>query len=133
MAVGFQADAARQRVVVIVQPGARWTKFHAVVRAELLANPEWADWHWIVVDNGPMEDVDVPEMVETGNVFRSLTRKPAIQTYTVTVVADRHFGLWAPVIDRFYGGRRHLWSDSLEAAIALLDRQVEADRLSKKA
>lgn len=133
MSVTFKTDPARRWVVVTVHPGARWVKFHVAIRAELHANPEWADWHWIIVDRGPMDDVDVPAMVETGNLFCSLTRKPDIQTYTVTVVADRHFGLWAPVLDRFYGGRRHLSSDTLEAAIALLERHVEADKAAKTA
>jgi hypothetical protein len=127
MSVRFDADPARQWVVVTVLPGVRWVSFHADVRAKLHANPEWADWHWIVVDQGPMDDVDVPAMVETGKVFCSLIRRPGVQTYTVTVVADPHFGLWAPVIDNFYGGRRHLWSGSLEDAITLLERCVVAD------
>ena len=131
MSVIFVADSALERVVVTVQPDVHWARFHATVRDELHANPEWADWNWIVVDKGPMEDVDVPQMVDTGNVFCSLTQRPDIQTYTVTVVDDRHFVLWAPVIDHFYGGRRHLWSDTLETAIAVLERHVEADKTAK--
>ena len=120
MVVQFNPDELHGRIDAIVPAGVRWSRFHEAVREAIALNPEWADWNWVIDDQGPMEDVDVPDMAATGEAFVAQCRHPLRQTYTVVVTSDRFFANWAKVIDSHYGGRKHLAAPTFDEAVALV-------------
>jgi len=121
--VAIVTDRARRRVVVTAPAGTRWAAFHEAVLAAIDRAPSLADYNWIIDDQGPMDDVDVPRMARTGQVFQA--RATRVDTHTVVVTTDRFFPNWARVIDLNYGGRKHHGAPTLAAAHRRLD-QLEA-------
>ncbi|RYE64796.1 MAG: hypothetical protein EOO83_00245 [Oxalobacteraceae bacterium] len=114
-------DRDIRRVVVTVPPHTRWGAFHVIVREAICHSSCLAEYHWIIDDRGPMDDVDVDEMARTGEVFRTHTSPSADKPVTIVITTDPSFSLWAKVIDEHYGGRRHYAAPTLDAAERLLD------------
>ena len=125
------SDHKTHRVVATVPPQVRWAAFHSAARGAICSSSLLADYHWIIDDQGPMDDVNLDEMVRSGEVFRSHAARSPKQLATVVVTTDRSFDLWARVIDEHYGGRKHYAAPSLAAAHRLLDR-LDADHRSER-
>lgn len=115
-------DHEIRRVVATAPPLTRWANFHAVVREAICRSTCLADYDWIIDDQGPMDDVNVDEMVRTGEAFRAHASQSRDTSVTIVVTTDPSFGLWAKVIDEHYGGRRHYAAPTLDAAAQVLDR-----------
>jgi hypothetical protein len=127
--VSIQADETRARVIVRIPAGTRWATFEATVTAFLEAYPQTADWNWVLHEDVPFSDVDIPGLGRIAALYRQLGSSPAPRTFTVVVTADPFFPDWARVIDMHFENRRHLAAPTAEAAGALLDR-LDAERTS---
>ena len=125
--VNITANHEQRRVLATVPPQTRWSSFHAETIAVVRASPVLTDYDWIIDDQGPMDDVDVKGMADTGEVFRKLASDGDAQTFTVVITSDRFFATWARVIDKRYGHRSHYAAPTLEAAAALLNK-LSAER-----
>lgn len=122
MQVSIQADETRARVTVRIPAGTRWATFEATVTAFLEAQPQTADWNWVLDEDVPFPDVDIPGLGRIAALYRRLGSTPAPRTFTVVVTSDPFFPDWARVIDMHFDNRRHLAAPTSEAAQALLDR-----------
>lgn len=120
--VTTELDAVRERVTLRVPAGTRWAAFEAATMALLEARPETADWHWLIDDAGPIEDIDVSATGRIAAAFRRHVRDPGRRPLTVIITRDPYFAEFARVIDLHFDGRRHVAAPTVEAAEALLDR-----------
>lgn len=122
MTITVRIDEQRRRVIVTVPPGTRWAAFHTEVIKTVEDAPRLTDWNWIIdEERQQMDDVDVEGMMLIGSAFRRHTRTPE-GTVTIVVTNDRHYALWARVMDHNFGGRQHLGAKTLREAEAMLDR-----------
>jgi hypothetical protein len=128
--VSIQADDTRARVTVRIPAGTRWATFEATVTAFLEAQPQTADWNWVLDEDVPFSDVDIPGLGRIAALYRRLGSSPAPRAFTVVVTTDPFFPDWGRVIDMHFENRRHLAAPTAAAAHALLDR-LDADRTSR--
>jgi hypothetical protein len=120
--VTTEPDPPRRRVTVRIPAGTRWATFEATVTAFLEAHPETADWNWVLHEDVPFSDLDIPGLGRIAGLYRRLGSRPAPRTFTVVVTSDPFFPDWGRVIDMHFDNRLHLAAPTAAAAHALLDR-----------
>jgi len=118
----IEPDPLRRRVTVRIPAGTRWATFETTVTAFLEARPETADWNWVLDEDVPFADVDIPGLGRIAALYRRLGSRPAPRTWTVVVTTDPFFPDWARVIDMHFDNRLHLAAPTAAEAHALLDR-----------
>ena len=120
MQIGRSIDAARRRVVVRVPEGVSGRAMVRFVTELLRGRPQLANYDFIYNMLRFDSDIGNDDVAAMSAIYLGFDREPGPK-YTVFVILDPNFEVWAKTMDHSFGDRVHQTFQTQAEAEAYLD------------